>query len=237
MSAALTPVPSTSPTVVGMSRPGIAQIRLATEDDVPSILDIANWYAHHSPANFAVAPEPLDMWRTSWREQQEWYPWLVACAADPSPVPRGSPGAAASSPAALPTFSCAPRSADAIVGFAKASPFRTRCAYRWSVETSVYLRDGWGGRGLGRDLYDRLLAILRRQGYRKVIGGITLPNAASVKLHERCGYRHVGSFVRIGWKFGRWHDVGFWELEFDGGEESEPSAALRPVRECLPAGW
>ncbi len=199
-----------------MSGPDKAVIRLANEDDVPSILDIANWYARHTPANFAITPEPLEMWLAAWHEQQEWYPWLVACVEQSTPAPRGS---------------------DAIVGFAKASPFRTRCAYRWSVETSVYLRNTWGGKGLGRMLYDHLLAILRRQGYRKVIGGITLPNPASVRLHERCGYRHTGTFERIGWKFGRWHDVGFWELEFDGGEESEPSPDVRPVRACLPADW
>jgi len=185
----------------------MVHIRLATAGDVAAIVDIANWYALNSPANFAVEPEPLEMWQAAWREQQQRYPWLVAEA----------------------TAGDATAEDGAIVGFAKASPFRTRCAYRWTVETSVYLRAGWQGRGIGRGLYERVLSMVRRQGYLKVIGGITLPNAASVRLHEHFGFRHIGTMFRVGWKFGRWHDVGFWELEFDGGDTSQAPGATQLV--------
>jgi L-amino acid N-acyltransferase YncA len=190
----------------------MTDIRLATVADIPAILDIANWYAANTPANFAVIPETLAMWEQAWREQRERYAWLVVHAAAEGATEPG------------------------IVGFAKASPFRLRCAYRWTVETTVYLRSGWQGRGLGRELYERVLSISRRQGYRKAIGGITLPNAASVSLHERFGFRHVGTMPRVGWKFGKWHDVGFWELEFDGGDWQEPIENTLLVAEVL-AKW
>ncbi len=192
----------------------MVQLRLATAADIPAILDIANWYAANTPANFAVVPEPLAMWQQAWREQHERHAWVVAEAT-------ADEGATADA---------------AIVGFAKASPFRLRCAYRWTIETTVYLRAGWHGRGLGRDLYERVLAISRKQGYRKAIGGITLPNPPSVSLHEHFGFRHIGTMFRVGWKFGEWHDVGFWELEFDGGDSREPIENIALVADVL-AKW
>lgn len=188
----------------------MVHIRLTTLADIPAILDIANWYAANTPANFAVTPEPLPMWEQAWSEQHVDHAWLVAEAPDE---------AGSTSPV--------------IVGFAKASPFRLRCAYRWTIETTVYLRAGWHGRGIGRDLYERVLSISRRQGYRKAIGGITLPNPPSVSLHEHFGFRHIGTMFRVGWKFNQWHDVGFWELEFDGGDSREPVDSIALVANCL----
>lgn len=99
------------------------------------------------------------------------------------------------------------------MGYAYAAPFRDRPAYAWTVETSVYVDGAHHRRGVGRALYRALLGCLRLQGYRMVIGGIALPNDASVALHESFGFRRVGTFSAVGFKFGGWHPVGFWELD------------------------
>jgi phosphinothricin acetyltransferase len=100
-----------------------------------------------------------------------------------------------------------------VVGYAYASKFRPRPAYRFTVETTVYVHADHRGRGVGRALYSALLKCLRLQGLRRAIGGITLPNAASVALHETMGFTQCAAFAKVGFKFGGWHDVGFWELE------------------------
>jgi phosphinothricin acetyltransferase len=99
-----------------------------------------------------------------------------------------------------------------IEGYAYATPWRVRSAYRHSVETSVYIRHDLGGKGIGTALYTHMLAELRRRDIRAVIGGIALPNPASVALHERMGYMQVAHFVDVGFKHGKWVDVGYWEL-------------------------
>lgn len=101
--------------------------------------------------------------------------------------------------------------AGAVVGYAYASRHRERPAYRWSVEVSVYLVRAEAGRGTGRALYERLLATVRDLGCVTAFAGITLPNEASVRLHEAVGFVPVGVFRHIGFKHGRWHDVGWWQ--------------------------
>ncbi len=98
-----------------------------------------------------------------------------------------------------------------IIGYAYASPHRTREAYRWSCDVTVYLADGARGRRLGTRLYTDLLGILRAQGFRNAFAGIALPNAASVALHEKMGFRHLGTYTQVGFKLGQWHDVGWWQ--------------------------
>lgn len=156
-------------------------IRQATEEDLPAVLSISNDAALSTAANFAIAAETLDMWQRDFREVHAMLPWFVA-------------------------------DLDAeIVGFAKASPWKGRCAYAYSAEISVYVKPSHHRRGLGRRLYTRLLETLQRQGYRSVLGGIALPNPASVALHESLGMQCVGVLRRVGWKFGQWHDVGYWQ--------------------------
>ncbi|MGI8677699.1 MAG: arsinothricin resistance N-acetyltransferase ArsN1 family B [Jatrophihabitans sp.] len=99
-----------------------------------------------------------------------------------------------------------------IVGYAYATPHRRRAAYRWSVEVSVYLASSRRGRGLGTALYRGLLPEVRGRGYVSAYAGITLPNAPSVGLHENVGFAPVGVFPSVGFKLGRWHDVGWWHL-------------------------
>lgn len=102
---------------------------------------------------------------------------------------------------------------DRIRGYAYASPWRVRSAYRYSVESTVYLATECRGRGLGRCLYTALLTELQKKEIHRVIGGIALPNEASVALHESLGFRKCAQFSEVGFKKGQWIDVGYWEKE------------------------
>lgn len=99
----------------------------------------------------------------------------------------------------------------AVVGYAYASKWKGRCAYRYSVESTVYLDPAATGQGLGTLLYRALLDALCTRGLHVVIGGIALPNTASVALHEACGFVKVAQFREVGYKFGTWIDVGYWQ--------------------------
>lgn len=100
----------------------------------------------------------------------------------------------------------------AVGGFAYAGPWHARSAYRYSVESTIYLAPDRAGRGIGTQLYAALLSDLGARGLRCAIAGIALPNAASVRLHEKLGFTKVGQLAEVGWKFERWIDVGYWEL-------------------------
>jgi len=115
-----------------------------------------------------------------------------------------------------------------LLGYAYASPFRPRAAYRFAVETSVYVRQGAHGRGIGAALYAPLLEALEGQGFTQAIGAISLPNPASVRLHDRFGFRHAGTYAQVGWKLGRWHDVGLWQRPL--AKAAEPPEEPRPYR-------
>jgi L-amino acid N-acyltransferase YncA len=101
-----------------------------------------------------------------------------------------------------------------LVGFAYAGRFRPKRAYEPTVETTIYLHHEAGGRGLGRLLYGALLDRVGAGGFHTAVAGVTLPNPASVALHERLGFTPVGVFGEVGHKLGRWHDVGFWLRRF-----------------------
>jgi len=102
---------------------------------------------------------------------------------------------------------------DHILGYASTAPMRNRAAYRWSVETGIYLAAGAHGRGLGKRLLVMLTDLLERQGYVTAIGAIALPNDASVRLHEALGFVHAGTYRGTGFKLGQWIDVGLWQKE------------------------
>jgi phosphinothricin acetyltransferase len=114
-----------------------------------------------------------------------------------------------------------------ILGYAYASRHRTRAAYQWCAETSIYVAPTAQRLGVGQRLYERLLHLLRQQGIYNAYAGITLPNAASVGLHEAMGFRPIGIYPRIGFKLGAWHDVGWWEMALrphESAGEPEPAA-------------
>lgn len=177
----------------------MVDIRSAQFDDLPEMLEISNWAALNTPANFAIEPETLESWEAEYRETHETHPWLAA------------------------------ELEGAIVGFAKASPWKGRCAYTWSAEVTVYVHPDLHGRSIGTALYSRLIPILKTQGYHTLLGGITQPNEASVRLHESFGFRRVALLEQVGWKFEKWHDVGYWELILS--DDDAPPDVIKPVNE------
>jgi len=107
-----------------------------------------------------------------------------------------------------------------VIGYAYASEHSARAAYRWTVNISAYVHPEWQGRGVGKRLYGELLAALRQQGFVNACAGVTVPNPASVALHESIGMSVVGVYRRVGYKLGRWHDVAWYGLRL-----SEPEGA------------
>jgi L-amino acid N-acyltransferase YncA len=110
-----------------------------------------------------------------------------------------------------------------LAGYTYASQHRQRQAYRWSVDASVYLDQRFHRQGIGRLLYETLFAQLRELGYQQVFAGIALPNEASVGLHERLGFAHVGVYRNVGFKHGRWIDVGWWSLPLASSFPPDPA--------------
>lgn len=188
------------------------RIRLADEDDLPAILEIANWAARHTTANFATEPETPAHWRAMFDATSRMHPWLVA----------DEPESGES----------------AVLGFSKASPWGGRCAYHWAAEVTVYVHPDHHRRGIGPALYGQLIETMQAQGYRSLLAGVTDPNPASVKLHERMGFHRAGVFRRVGWKFDQWLDVEYWQLLLDDEEESpsqpRPPRPLRPPHPLRP---
>jgi phosphinothricin acetyltransferase len=159
-------------------------IRLATDRDAAALAAIYAPYVTDSPISFEeVAPDTGEMARRIRGERPGYHPWLLA------------------------------DDDGHVVGYCASSPFRTRPAYRWTVETGIYLRPDAYGRGTGRSLLEAMCELLERQGYVAVIGAIALPNPASVALHEKTGFAHVGGYRGTGFKQGAWLDVGLWQRD------------------------
>jgi phosphinothricin acetyltransferase len=100
----------------------------------------------------------------------------------------------------------------AVAAYAYASSWKRRSAYRHSAECTIYVAPERAGQGIGRALYPQLIAAMRGRGLHAAIGGISLPNPASIALHEKLGFVPIGCFRQVGFKFGQWVDVGYWEL-------------------------
>lgn len=116
-----------------------------------------------------------------------------------------------------------------VLGYAYGSKHRARPAYQWTSEVSIYVKPSAQGLGIGKALYRRLLETLRELGYRVALGGISLPNVASVALHESMGFVPVGVYRNVGFKFGEWHDTGWWQIDL----APESSAPAGPPRKFL----
>lgn len=99
-----------------------------------------------------------------------------------------------------------------IKGYAYANLHRARAAYRWAVDVTVYIAESARRQGVGRKLYETLLALLDKQRFRAAYAGIAQPNESSVGLHESLGFVHIGTYPEVGFKLGKWHDVGYWRL-------------------------
>jgi phosphinothricin acetyltransferase len=157
-------------------------IRQCLPSDAERICEIYNHYVRDTVITFEEEPVPAREMGERMRDVAARWTWLVA-------DEDGS-----------------------VAGYAYASAWKTRSAYRFSVESTVYIAPERTGRGIGTQLYRALIDALREREVHYVTGGIALPNAASVALHERLGFRKVGHFSEVGYKLGRWVDVGYWEL-------------------------
>jgi phosphinothricin acetyltransferase len=176
--------------------PILAVVRDALASDAEAIARIYAPYVAKTAISFELVPPDASEMIRRLLEYQETHPWLVAT------VDGG------------------------VIAYAYASPYRTRPAYRWSTEVSVYTDADVHRRGAGRMLYESLLAELTSLGYRQAIAGIALPNDASVRFHEALGFETSGVMRRVGFKLGAWHDVGFWQLALGGdGLPNEPPFA------------
>lgn len=114
----------------------------------------------------------------------------------------------------------------AIAGYAYATRHRERVAYQWCVESSVYIHNNFQKRGIATALYETLLEILQRQGFRNVYAGITLPNDKSVAFHEKCGFTWFAEYKNIGYKLGKWNTVGWWVKQLND-YTLDPSAPIK----------
>ncbi|MGQ0590523.1 MAG: arsinothricin resistance N-acetyltransferase ArsN1 family B [Sphingosinicella sp.] len=171
------------------------KIRLATAADAAAIAEIYAPYVTGSTVSFEAEPPGAAEMAARIASGGALYPWLVWEEAD-----------------------------GAIAGYASASAFRARHAYRFAVETSVYVTHGSHGRGIGRRLYETLLPLLEAQGFTQAIAAVTLPNEASIALHERLGFTRAGTYERVGYKLGQWLSVGLWQrpLALPGDDPPEP---------------
>ncbi len=122
-----------------------------------------------------------------------------------------------------------------LAGFAYGCPHRERAAYRWAAEVTVYVDPAHYRRGIGRGLYQRLFELLKEQGLYVLCAGVTLPNPASVALHESLGFVPVGVYRQIGYKLGRWHDVGWWQLALRREAADPPAEPRGPLQAPLGA--
>ena len=161
-------------------------IRSATAADAQAICDIYNHYILHTIVTFEEEAIQGSEMERRIGEVSKKYPWLVY------------------------------EEEGEILGYAYAGEWKSRCSYRFSVESTVYLKDGISGRGIGSKLYEELLKQLEPLGIHAVIGGIALPNELSVALHEKFGFEKIARFKEVGYKFDQWIDVGYWEKIFPG---------------------
>ncbi len=158
----------------------MSAIRFAAPGDAEQIAAIYAPFVLHTPVSFEETPPDADEIRARMARLRGRWPWLVAA------------------------------DADRVLGYAYASEHRARPAYRWAVDTTVYVDEHARRGGIGRSLYRELLRILTRQGFCAAYAGIALPNDASVGLHTAVGFEFVAVYPAVGFKLGRWHDVSWW---------------------------
>lgn len=159
------------------------KIRLAYESDSKSILDIYAPFITDTAITFECEVPTIEEFMNRMSSIQEKYPWLV-CEID-----------------------------GIIVGYAYASQYSGRAAYDWSVDFSIYINPNYHGKKIGRALYSSLFELVKLQGYYNAYAGIALPNMKSKSFHEAFGFKMVGVYKNVGYKHGKWHDVGWYALD------------------------
>jgi phosphinothricin acetyltransferase len=178
-------------------------IRMAGVDDAAAIAAIYRPYVTDAVTSFEMTPPGATEMASRIEAVLALAPWLVAF-----------------------------DGASGVIGYAYASRHAERAAYRWSVDTTVYVQQGHHRRGVGRALYGALFPLLRLQRFYVAHAGITLPNGASVGLHESLGFLPVGVYPAVGWKFGAWRDVGWWQLPLQERPETPaPPLSLAEAQE------
>jgi L-amino acid N-acyltransferase YncA len=173
--------------------------RFARADDAASIAAIYAPSITERATSFELTPPDASEMRRRIEVVQQQYPWLVC------------------------------ETADGVVGYAYATAHRDRAAYRWSVDASTYVSESTHRQGIARALYTRLFEILVLQGYRSVYAGITLPNPASLELHKAMGFREVGIYHDVGYKFGKWHDTIWLERSLAEHVVEPPEPTALPI--------
>ena len=173
------------------------KFRLATADDAAAIAAIYAHYVTQTAVSFETEAPTEEEIRDRIEDGGALYPWIVGEDAERQ-----------------------------LIGYAYATAFRSRRAYRFSVETTVYLAPAATGRGTGRALYAALIPLLERQGFTQAIAAITLPNEASVRLHEAFGFVSAGIYRDVGYKLGEWRSVGLWQRSL--APLTQPPAEPRP---------
>lgn len=161
-------------------------IRPATDDDLPRLTEIYNYYIEHTAITFDMEPYTVE------RRRDEWFSKFAATGRHRLLVAADESG---------------------VIGYAGTMQFRTKAAYAPTVETTIYCAPEATGRGVGAMLYAALFDALRDEDIHMMVAGITLPNDASVKLHERLGFSLIGVFHDVGRKFGKYWDVGWYEKQ------------------------
>ena len=173
-----------------------ATIRLANESDALKMLAIYAPVVRETSISFEIEPPSETEFQGRIKNYQQQMPWLV----------------------------CQINSE--LLGYAYATPYRTRAAYQWSVESSVYVNVEHRRKGVAKALYSSLFQLLQLQGFYNVFAAIALPNPASVAVHEAVGFSPVGVFCRVGYKFSEWHDVGWWQLSL---QQEQPLPVNPPL--------
>jgi len=154
-------------------------------NDVEQLLDIYNYYVKNTIVTFDIEPLTIEIFKKKVELISNIFPFIVF------------------------------EENNEILGYAYGSKWRPKPAYNHTVESTVYVKHNTQGKQIGTKLYTELLQELKQQKFHTVIGGLTLPNEASVKLHKKFGFKEVAHFKQVGYKFNTWLDVGFWQLTFD----------------------
>ncbi len=158
------------------------RIRDVKLEDAGQIVEIYNYYIQNTHTTFETEPLTAEVMRKRIKKTVEDYPYLVA------------------------------QDDEGIFGYAYASKFKLRQAYDFSAEVSIYVKNDAKKRGIGTMLYEELFEELEDTDVHAIVAGISLPNDGSVKFHEKLGFEKVAHFKEVGYKLGRWIDVGYWEI-------------------------
>jgi len=182
-----------------------AQITFATAEDAPAIAKIYAPFVENTAVSFEIIPPSAEeMAKRIESLASAQLPWLVM------------------------------KEDRRVLGYAYAAKHRDREAYQWSVESSAYVEESARRSSVGRNLYNALFAILKRQGYQNVYAGTTLPNDASIAFHKSLGFREIGVYRKVGYKLGKWHDVAWWYLRI-GSHDTNPNQPLGLSGITIPA--